>query len=272
MLLEGLATLALVPLLLQLRAGNLEADVSAEMEKLVQQAPFIFRGTVQKVSETTMPSVISATESDAVVKIDEILKAPAGLKGFQGKEITVRLLKAGSKKTGDQAVFFTRGWLYGKGLAVAEVGSQDVRETPGFKRSIAEAINKGEDNALAARTQKADLVVEGKVTAVRQADRARFRSEHDPDWWEATIEVARALKGDPRGRTVTVLYPNSRDEMWIDSPKFKEGEEGIWILQKNQNEKGPAKFRVAGYTALGKLDFQEKNQAERVQRVIKHNK
>ena len=274
MLLEGLASLALVPLLLQPRASNFKEadDVSPEMAKLVQQAPFIFKGTVQKLNQTTMPEIIPATQSDAVVKVDEILKAPDGLKGFEGKEITVRFLKAGSEKAGDQAIFYTRGWLYGKGLAVVEIGRQDVREALALKKNIYEAIHKDEDNALAARTKKADLVVEGKVTAVRQADHARFRSEHDPDWWEAVIEVARALKGDPGGRTVTVLYPNSRDEMWIDSPKFKKGEEGIWILQKNQTEKGPPKFRIGGFTALGKLDFQDKNQTERVQRVMKDNK
>jgi len=44
--------------------------------------------------------------------------------------------------------------------------------------------------------------------------------------------------------------------MWIDSPKFKPGDTGVWILQRNQQEKGFPKMRVAGLTALDPLDFQ----------------
>ena len=44
-------------------------------------------------------------------------------------------------------------------------------------------------------------------------------SEHDPRWWEATIEVEAFLKGRAREKTVTMLFPSSRDVMWYASPK-----------------------------------------------------
>jgi hypothetical protein len=59
--------------------------------------------------------------------------------------------------------------------------------------------------------------------------------------------------------------------MWIDAPKFPEGQYGIWILQRNQQEKGWANMRLAGYTALDPLDFQPASQVDRIRALVKRS-
>src|SRR5690242_4863229 len=90
-------------------------------EGLTRAAQFIFRGTVQKVGAANL-SIVQADPSTAVVRVDEMLKAASSLGDFTGREITVQLAKPKDATPGEQAVFFTNGWLYGETLAVVEVG------------------------------------------------------------------------------------------------------------------------------------------------------
>jgi hypothetical protein len=139
-----------------------------------------------------------------------------------------------------------------------------------LRKALADLEQKEADRALVGRMARAPLIIAGKVVATRPAPGGRrASSEHDPDWWEAVIDVTSVAKGEASGKQVVVKYPNSRDEMWIDSPKFHVGEEGVWILQMNQAEKGPARLRTEGYTALNPLDFQPKDRSERTMRLIK---
>ncbi|MGA2373691.1 MAG: hypothetical protein ABSG11_23785 [Candidatus Korobacteraceae bacterium] len=53
--------------------------------------------------------------------------------------------------------------------------------------------------------------------------------------------------------------------MWHNSPKFHEGQQGIWLLHVNQ-------VRLPGvqdqYTTLRPLDFQSEAQLERIRRLL----
>ena len=93
-------------------------------------------------------------------------------------------------------------------------------------------------------------------------------SEHNPHWQESVLQISSIKKGEFQGRELRMLFPSSNDEVWMKSPKPKLQEEGIWILQKDQQEKGGSKFQVPGYTALDALDFQPMDQLDRVQRLI----
>ena len=85
----------------------------------------------------------------------------------------------------------------------------------------------------------------------------------------AVIQVASVEKGDVQGETLTILFPNSADEVWIDSPKFQVRQRGIWILQTDQDEKGMPATREPGRTALDPLDYQPMGALERVRRLIR---
>ena len=57
--------------------------------------------------------------------------------------------------------------------------------------------------------------------------------------------------------------------MWINSPKFKVGDRGIWILQSNQKERGFPVLRVPGLTALDPLDFRPTSDLPRIRGLVK---
>jgi hypothetical protein len=253
------------------------ADEPTSLVALAQKSRFIFMGTVTQLRAASMPGV-PVSDHTVVVRVDETLSAAPTLDNFTGKEVTVYLTKPGSAEVGQTWVFFTNGWLYGKGLAVQEVGRLEAKENrvegvggpEELRRSLAELRQKEADRALVARMARAPLVISGKVVSTRPAPGGRRpTSEHDPDWWEAVIEVSSAHKGTAPANQVVVKYPNSKDEMWIDSPKFHQGEEGVWILQLNQTEKGPERMRTEGYTALSPLDFQPKERMERTMKLLK---
>jgi len=253
------------------------ADVPASFEALAQKSRFIFQGTVTKVKAASMPGV-PVSDHTVVVRVDQTLRSGKTLDDFTGKEVTVYLTKPNSAEVGAKFVFFTNGWLYGKGLAVQEVGRIEAKEgrveAVGSHVEVCKALadleQKDADQALQSRMARAQLIVSGKVVSTRPAPGGRHPySEHDPDWWDAVIDVSAVQKGQAAGPQIVVKYPRSKDELWIDCPKFREGDEGIWILQVDQTEKGSPRLRTTGYTALSPLDFQPKPEMERALRLLK---
>src|SRR5262245_35723807 len=242
----------------------------------VRDAPFIFDGTVEQLNAATMPAI--ATESTAIVKVNEVFRAPTAVGNLKGKRITLQLASTKATKAGQRAVFYATSWMYGDSLALVEV----AREAPSRSKSavsamrgrVADAELEVENQALQRRIEQAQVVVTGRVTEIGpvQAEAPKGPiSEHAPDWWWADIHVEHAEKGALRTPTIRVLFPNSHDELWIDSPKFHVGQHGVWLLRKDQKEKGPPEMRVAGLTALHPLDFQQPNNLNRVRALAKRS-
>jgi hypothetical protein len=247
---------------------------SSKAETLAQQARFIFKGTVQKLKAANMPGV-PVNDRTAVVRVDEIIQAPEALSHYAGQEITVQLGGRKKLKKGQQAVFYTNGWLFGDGVAVQSIDHEDVKKAP------AAFALAGDDpvKSLAARETQAHLnaaavVVSGRVTSVRMpTDLVAARaiggtestsigriSEHDPDWRIAEIQVDTVHKGEHKAKTATVRFPSSHDVMWHDAPKFQPGQEGFFMLHKA--DEGAAGVRAAlvedkgDYVAMYPGDFQ----------------
>jgi hypothetical protein len=266
--------LGLLPCSLCHAVSMLQNPAGPDMEQLIRQSHFIFRGKVEKLQASNL-KILPATERTAVVRVQQELYAPKTLNDFTGQLITVQLVESGVLKYRQEAIFFTNGWLYGESIAVTEVAHLPPEVSPEeLRKQIADVHGKMENEKLQARISRAALIVVGKVKASRPLDRERktaLGSEHDPDWWQAEIEVESVEKGQLPGREVVVLFPKSVDEMWADSPKFKEGEEGVWILQVNQQERGFPVMRVPGLTALDPLDFQLKSELDRIRRLAKFN-
>jgi hypothetical protein len=78
-------------------------------------------------------------------------------------------------------------------------------------------------------TAESDAVIVGRVVKVEKAA-AGTASEHDPDWWRATIVVQHVERGSVGKGPVQVLYPNSADVRWHKVPKPKPSSEGVWML------------------------------------------
>ncbi len=247
-------------------------------EELWRQAPFVFVATVQKLRASNVAEV-EDTRRTVVAHVDRVEKGPQNMARFVGRDVTIKLATGETVREQEQARFFTNGWLFAETLAVESLGHEPV-EPPataprrrGIARAaaaeagraaLAAAAAAGEEmaepaarlkaSAIAERLAGADVVVRGRVTAVRVAQTEapprrtgargvaaaaaaapvrRRISEHDPEWREAEIEVDEVVKGGLQTNRVVVRFPGSNDVRWYKAPKFEPGQEGSFILQKS---------------------------------------
>ncbi len=207
--------------------------MSEETKTFLPQSDFVFQGTV--LLHNTATIALDDVRDLAVVRVDEVVDAPPPLDKLAGQQITVKLKDLGGTPVGGERVFFTSAWHFGESVGVIEVGSYAIERqrfrVERLRKEIQVWRQAEADRQLRARLQEAQLVILGQVASVRPHEKERGPwSEHDPEWWEAEIAVADVLKGRVEDSTIVVLYANSDDVMWHDSPKLQGGEEGIWIL------------------------------------------
>ena len=280
-------------------------------KRAAQDAKFIFRGTIQKLKAATMAHV-PADEDTVIVHVDEVLQAPPALSRTLGKAITVKMSGKSRFRAGQQLLFHANAWLFGEGVAVESVGEESVAPQSGLAvvaaRGAAPTRNLAE-RETGERVQDADLIVQGQVVSVdvpqrlRESHQAAVRaaaggdeaggpaptpdvrpvSEHDPKWRDAVIEIAAVHKGDHPNKTVTIRFPSSTDVRWYKAPKFRPGDKGVWILQKNATESVSSRASAAAtregksvapkteevFTALHPLDFHRANELDAVAPVLR---
>jgi hypothetical protein len=253
---------------------------TAHLEDLVRQSRFIFKGTVEKLSAVTV-SGAPVSDRTIIVKIDEIIQAPQILGDLTGKEVTVQLAEPGALKERQQAVFFTNPWLYGESIAVQEVGRQEISRRAGaaesgrLRRKVSEFIEQEPDDRLRQHLAEVDAVVVGTVYNNKPLARTRSLpvTEHDPEWWEATISVESVEKGDIGGNSVTVVFANSMDVMWFQAPKLRLGQEGIWLLHLRQratpDSEMPDLPLPSAYVIIHPLDAHGKGETSRMRKLLK---
>jgi hypothetical protein len=259
------------------------AGAAAQMSRatLVKQSDIIFIGTVTQVGAVAAPEV-PASPRTVVVRVDNVLEKPAAVALAPGDSVTVETVQPGSLKPGLQATFYTTGWVFGRGVAVREVGHEPGRSpvvVADQQEAVARARLEVNDADLKAHIQRAAMVVAGRVEQVRPAEltaaptRPKRITEHDPQWQEAIIQVQDGIKGAQAGEQVVVRFPGSRDVAWVGAPRFTVGQEGTFLLHKDSTTGSP-ETRIAGrsvpaYTALHKVDVLNRQDATRVRTLIK---
>jgi hypothetical protein len=213
----------------------LHAVAQSDLQRLAREAPFVFSGTVAVSGSGRMP-MLPQSPTNVVVRIDRLLAAPSPFGNFSGREVVVALLKAGSPKIGEAAVFFTSGWAYGETLALREVGHVDVpQDLSKFGEQLAAARRSNDDDDLRVLLARAELVIAGRLVHIEPLPRGV--SEHDPAFQHAYVHVDAVLKGGVRkGSTVSFLFAGSMDIVWRRSPKPKEGDTAIWIVARHERE------------------------------------
>ncbi len=242
----------------------------------MDQAKFVFQGTVKKTRGTTMKA-IPASDRTVIVRVDKLIHAADAFSDYAGREITVQLATNESVKANQTFIFFTNGWVVGEGLAVQSVGHRDA--TPSAVASLAahpeDPVRSLKTREAVKRASAADLIVSGRVSSVRlPAHEATARatamasgrtseqiSEHAPLWQEAVIDIDEVHKGDHSKKQVVVLFPSSTDVRWHNAPKFQAGQEGVFLLHKDQPAVRAAAVlaptaEATGYTALHEADIQ----------------
>jgi hypothetical protein len=254
---------------------------------LASRARFVFQGTVKKVRATTLKSV-PATVRTIVARVDRVIQSPETLSDYAGHDVTVQLAAGERVRPGQTLIFHATGWIFGESLAVQSLGHEEAT-TP----RVAAAAAHPEDpvrslHASDAMTQasRADLIVTGRVSSVRiPAAEAQARatvtggtteriSEHAPMWHEAVINVDETHKGRARRKQVVVRFPSSTDVRWYHAPKFQAGQEGVFLLHKQQVPATRARaasltaLKAEEYTALHPGDFQPLEQLPQIRLAV----
>ena len=230
----------------------------------LERSALSFIGTVERLGAATMTD-LPVDDHTAVVHVDQVLHAPKTLQRLSGMSVTVQLSPdIALPAPGDSATFFTNPSVFGEGLAVTEVARLSVADiqshiataAPGeaplerFQRVV-------EDQQLRSHAQQADAVIVGKVARLEDAGLSSF-SEHDPDWWDATLDVVHVESGPVTGPQVEVLYANSQDVRWRNSPKPRASQEGLWLLHATEGElRKAAPFQIIhpeDYQPVTRLD------------------
>ena len=270
-------------------------------EDLFQQAKFVFRGPVRQTKSANVAQ-IKNTARTIVVSVDEVFKAPEVLNNFAGQTITVKLGDEETVEKGEEAIFYTNGWIFGEAIAVESLGHSRLEANTKTLAARVNPVKSLKDDIIKNRLETADAVVTGRVTSVRlpeknfasskiksavkgETGKRRPISEHDPQWREAVVEVSDADKGGDRKKQIVVRFPGSDDVRWYRAPKFAAGQEGVFILHKTESASTPATRRVAAtvsndeaetteatYTALHPEDFQPLQNSPEIKTLIKNIK
>jgi hypothetical protein len=248
---------------------------------LVKQSDIIFIGTVTQVGAVAVREV-PPSDRTVVVRVDQVLEKPAAVALSTGDSVTVQTAQPGSLKPGTQATFYTTGWVFGRGVAVREVGHEPGRSPVAVadqQEAVARARREVNDADLRAHIQTAAMVVAGRVEQVRPAEltlapaRPKRITEHDANWQEAIIQVEEGIKGAQAGERVVVRFPGSADVAWVGAPRFAVGQEGTFLLHKDSASGSPltmmAGQTVPAYTALHKLDVLPRQDAPRIRALIR---
>jgi hypothetical protein len=209
---------------------------------LLKRSGISFVATVQRLGVATM-SDIPVDNHTAVVVVDRVLHAPPAFAGLAGSPVTVQLdVGEPLPQVGDQLAFFADAVAFGETLAVTEVGRISIPEmtphlgamaAPGGERPVADLQASIEADEVSQHAADADAVVLGVVAKLEKMG-SRSLSEHDADWWVATLQIDHVERGEVPGQTVTVAYANSLDVRWRDSPKPKASQSGLWLLHRSE--------------------------------------
>jgi hypothetical protein len=260
--------LIVLPLFLSLAAEAL-AELPASFTDVVRNSGFIFQGTVKAPGRST-PTVPTEPRT-AIVVVNRILEAPAALGNVTGREVTVRFRKPGQLKAGESAVFFTYVYSAGTSLGLDEVGwlsTAETKQAGALESRVRAARQELADEALSRRLASAVLVVVATSGEPRPTEQALgpHDGEHDPLWWAAPIRIESVEKGQPGNSPAIANFPKSIDVLWERSPRLKEGQKGIFLLQPP----GPQPwFRTPGLFLVDPLDLQGPEELERVRRLLK---
>ena len=106
------------------------------------------------------------------------------------------------------------------------------------ERAFAALERRLEILSMCKHADESDAVVLGRIVKLEIASsmRAPGFSEHDPDWWVATLLVYHVERGDVELGEVMLLYANSLDVRWREAPKPKASEGGLWLLHRSDGE------------------------------------
>jgi hypothetical protein len=243
----------------------------ADIVDLMRASAISFIGTVTQLHATSVAE-LRVDDRTAIVAVEQVLHAPNAFRNLSGSGVTLQLSEgADIPAVGERFAFFANPLIFARTLGLAEVGRLPVSEVEPHVAGAAAArapaplsgfADQLETERLQEHAASADAVVVGQVLGLAKAGASRH-TEHDPDWWQATIEVRHVEKGDVQPGPLPVLYANSQDTHWYDKPKPHAGQRGLWLLHATAGDlRELAPFELADAD-----DYQPVQQLDRLRRT-----
>lgn len=248
-----------------------------------EEPRFVFKGTVRKLRASTEPEV-KASARTAIVRVDEVIQAPDALADVAGHDVTVELGGRDKLTAGQQAMFFAHGWVFGESLAVHAVHHPLVESAHvAMAAAGASPVANLASQDAKTRFDRASVVISGEVTSVSVTNggdasvnggNGHRLTEHAAVWRQASIAVHAVHKGKLAGKRATVHFPASTDVLWYRAPKFHAGQQGFFMLHRDEPAAARGKLALAPaagkavLTALDPADFQPFDQPGGVRAIV----
>lgn len=238
-------------------------SVPSVLEDQVRSSGLIFTGTVVERGKSSVAAV-PAKENLLVVRLDHSLRVDPVLGDLRGKMVTVVPRSPGALQVGQKAVFLTNSWIHGRGIAVREVEHVDVQE----EDQVAAAVAQLPQVHLMDRLKSAQLVVDALVLHTNSVERKSFE-RNVAQWVAAELKINKVLSGKPHQSTI-VYFPTSDHPLWARAPRFRERQQGIFILHAPYRErtKSEASLNPESWVALDPADFQPESELNKVEELI----
>jgi hypothetical protein len=254
--------------------------VDGQTVAVAKESNIVFVGTVVRVGAASFTGVPTSPRT-LIVHVDDVLDKPVAVRLSVGDSVTVEARTDTAWRAGTRATFYTRGWIFGRGLAVQEVGHESMpaqmsaADLARHRGAFLQLRQQVTDSALQARIRAADMIIVGRVESIRaptqMAQPRRRITEHDPDWREAVFVVESMLKGGSSPRVV-VRFPASLDIAWHGLPKFSAGQEGTFLLHRDTLSGTPRAVLggqpVTAYTVVTSADVLSRADAQRVRALV----
>jgi hypothetical protein len=197
------------------------------------------------------------------VIVRAVLKAPAGLSGLDGREVTIQLDQALAPR---RYVFFTDLVAAGSTLVVRETAHLDAE----LRDDAEAAVEQGYVARLRPRLEAAWLVALGTVGEVTPVFSPAEQAGRVP-WALASFDIERALKGSRSRRHLTLIGPASASKRLPRSPALQAGLYAVFLLQRPPDEAmehiASGDRQAAGFIAET-ADIQPPERAEQIARIL----
>jgi hypothetical protein len=239
---------------------------SRPADKALASAGYVFSGRIVEAQPFTNETAEITTKA-YLAQVRDIHYQKAPFQDQKGKLVTVIDSRA-TLGIGREYLLYTEPVMFGKGIAVSLLAAN---ENARFDPDRMKQLKDGEEReAMKERLKEAAVVVSGSVASVRPFDQGRqFDTEHLPDLQLATLKVSQLLKGNVNTNEVAFLFAASRDVHWFRAPKFKQGDQGIFLLKRAGKEVEVFRISPRQLTLFDPRDFQPLEKLETIKQLLK---
>lgn len=230
-----------------------------EFASIANSSAFIFAADINGSAGTA----VHADHRTVTVVVRDVIKAPAGMGGLVGREVTVQLRDSLSE---GQYVFFADPVSIGGTITVRETAHLDEKQ-----RGEAEAaMERGYAERLTPRLEAAWLVALGTIGDVTPVFPPSERRGRVP-WALARFDIERVLKGPRSRRYVTLIGPSPASKHLPQAPALRAGVHAILLLRRPPEEATehiPNRERQAAGFIAETVDIQPPDHAEDLFRIL----